>query len=259
MCPRIRHTAEVITVSRLLHSPVKGLELVEYPSLEVGPLGAPFDRLFFVVNAAGELMGSWSHGRLCLTRAEYDGTTLTMYFPDGSVVSAPDPSIGEAIDLIWDSDEPATAHLVDGPWAAGLSEVLGEPVRLARVNDSTGGWSAHAVSLIDVASIAALEQGPLDERRFRMTMTLSGGTAFEEDSWLGHDVAIGSAVLAVRTACERCVATTRDPRTGERDVNTLRAMKAARGAPNLGVYCDVVTPGHVSLGDEVRLVGLSQN
>jgi uncharacterized protein YcbX len=134
---------------------------------------------------------------------------------------------------------------------------LGEPVRLARVNDSTGGWSAHAVSLIDVASIAALEQGPLDERRFRMTMTLSGGAAFEEDSWLGYDVAIGSAVLAVRTACERCVATTRDPRTGERDVNTLRAMKAARGAPNLGVYCDVVTPGTVSLGDEVRPLGPS--
>ena len=113
------------------------------------------------------------------------------------------------------------------------------------------------MSLINVASIAALEQGPLDERRFRMTMTLSGGAAFEEDDWLGQDVAIGSAVLAVRSACERCVATTRDPRTGERDVNTLRAMKAVRGAPNLGVYCDVVTPGRVSLGDEARPLGPS--
>ena len=97
----------MVTVTRLLHSPVKGLALVEREALELGPEGAPFDRRFFVVNAAGELAGSWSHGRLCLTEAEYDGTTLTMRFPDGTVVSAPDPGLGEPVELIWDSDEPA--------------------------------------------------------------------------------------------------------------------------------------------------------
>lgn len=245
------------SIARLLHSPVKGLALAECEALELGPLGAPFDRRFFVVTAAGELAGSWSHGRLCLTEAEYDGTTLTMRFPDGSVVSAPDPALGEPIDLIWDSDEPETAHLVEGPWAAPLSEVLGEPVRLARIHDARGGWSANAVSLIGDASIAALGHGALDDRRFRMTITLTGGEAFEEDAWIGHDVAVGDAVLAVRLPCERCVATTRDPATGEKDVQTLRAMKAVRGRPDLGVYCDVITPGTVRLGDEVRVLGPS--
>jgi uncharacterized protein YcbX len=137
----------VVTVARLLHSPVKGLALVEREALELGPEGAPFDRRFFVVNAAGELAGSWSHGRLCLTEAEYDGTTLTMRFPDGTVVAAPDPALGEPVDLIWDSDEPETAHLVDGPWAAPLSEVLGEPVRLARIREgrsATACWTSGA-------------------------------------------------------------------------------------------------------------------
>ncbi len=247
----------MVSVTRLLHSPVKGLALTEQPLLELGPLGAPFDRRFFVVNAAGELAGSWSHGRLCLTHAEYDGATLTMRFPDGAVVSAADPALGEPIDLIWDSDEPETAHLVDGPWAALLSEVLGEPVRLARMREDRGGWSVNAVSMIGAASIAALGHGALDDRRFRMTMTLAGGEAFEEDTWIGHDVALGSAVLAVRVPCERCVATTRDPATGEKDVPTLRALKAVRGRPDLGVYCDVVVPGTVRLGDEVRVLGPS--
>lgn len=247
----------MVTVARLLHSPVKGLALAERDALEFGFEGAPFDRRFFVVTAAGELAGSWSHGRLCLTQADYDGVTLTMRFPDGSVISAPDPELGEPIDLIWDSDEPETAHLVDGPWAAPLSDVLGEPVRLARIRDGRGGWSANAVSLIGDASIEALGQGALDDRRFRMSMTLAGGEAFEEDAWIGHDVAIGGAVLAVRVPCERCVATTRDPATGEKDVPTLRAMKAVRGRPDLGVYCDVVTPGTVRLGDEVRVLGPS--
>jgi uncharacterized protein YcbX len=247
----------VITVARLLHTPVKGLALAERESLELGLEGAPFDRRFFVVNAAGELAGSWSHGRLALTAAEYDGSTLTMRFPDGTVASAPDPVLGEPIDLIWDSDEPETAHLIDGPWAEPLSEVLGEPVRLARIREGRGGWSANAVSLIGEASIDALGHGAIGDRRFRMTMTLTGGEAFEEDSWIGNDVAIGDAVLAVRVPCERCVATTRDPATGEKDVPTLRAMKATRGRPDLGVYCDVVTPGTVRLGDEVRVLGPS--
>ena len=247
----------MITVARLLHTPVKGLALAERESLELGLEGAPFDRRFFVVNAAGELAGSWSHGRLALTAAEYDGSTLTMRFPDGTVASAPDPVLGEPIDLIWDSDEPETAHLIDGPWAEPLSEVLGEPVRLARIREGRGGWSANAVSLIGEASIDALGHGAIGDRRFRMTMTLTGGEAFEEDSWIGNDVAIGDAVLAVRVPCERCVATTRDPATGEKDVPTLRAMKATRGRPDLGVYCDVVTPGTVRLGDEVRVLGPS--
>jgi uncharacterized protein YcbX len=130
-------------------------------------------------------------------------------------------------------------------------------VRLARVREGRGGWSASAVSLIGEASIAALGHGAIGDRRFRMTMTLAGGEAFEEDTWIGSDIAIGDVVLAVRLPCDRCVATTRDPATGEKDVPTLRAMKAVRGRPDLGVYCDVVSPGTVRLGDAVRVLGPS--
>ncbi len=244
-------------VAHLLHSPVKGLALVERPSLRITSEGAPFDRCFFVVDAQGELAGSWSHGRLCLTRADYDGETLTLHLPDGAVVSAPDPVPGDEIALVWDSDEPAVGNLVEGPWAAALSDVLGEPVRLARVGPERGGWSAFAVSMIGDASIAALGHGPLDARRFRMGVGLTGGEPFEEDEWIGYDIAVGSTVLAVREPCARCVATTRDPATGERDFNALRAMIAERGAANLGIYCDVVQPGVIAVGDAVRVLGRS--
>ena len=253
----LRDNHAMPVVAHLLHSPVKGLALVERPSLRITSEGAPFDRCFFVVDAQGELAGSWSHGRLCLTRADYDGETLTLHLPDGAVVSAPDPLPGDEIALVWDSDEPAVGNLVEGPWAAALSDVLGEPVRLARVGPERGGWSAFAVSMIGDASIAALGHGPLDARRFRMGVGLTGGEPFEEDEWIGYDIAVGSTVLAVREPCARCVATTRDPATGERDFNALRAMITERGAANLGIYCDVVQPGVIAVGDAVRVLGRS--
>ena len=37
----------------------------------------------------------------------------------------------------------------------------------------------------------------------------------------------------------------------------LRAMIAERGAANLGIYCDVVQPGVIAVGDAVRVLGRS--
>ena len=48
---------------------------------------------------------------------------------------------------------------------------------------------------------------------------------------------------------------TKDPETGERDVDSLRAMVTAKGEPNLGVYCDVVEPGPIRVGDAVSATG----
>jgi uncharacterized protein YcbX len=58
-------------------------------------------------------------------------------------------------------------------------------------------------------------------------------------------------VVRVVEECIRCAVTTVDPDTGERDVDALRAMITAKGAANLGVYCDVITPGTIRLGDPV--------
>jgi uncharacterized protein YcbX len=140
---------------------------------------------------------------------------------------------------------------VPGPWRDALSDWAGEPVRLARAADGRGGWSGFAASLIGTPSIDALGLGPIDPRRFRMMVQTDGGVPFEEDGWIGRDVRVGTVVVRVVEECVRCAVTTVDPDNGERDVDALRAMIAAKGEPNLGVYCDVVTPGTIRLGDAV--------
>jgi uncharacterized protein YcbX len=95
-----------------------------------------------------------------------------------------------------------------------------------------------------------------------MLVGFSGVTAYTEDTWNGQRLQIGTAELRVRGAVPRCNATTRDPDSGVRDVKTLRLIEQYRGqtpsdsgdALNLGVYADVITPGRISVGDELRLI-----
>src|SRR3989442_428915 len=99
----------------------------------------------------------------------------------------------------------------------------------------------------------------VDGRRFRMLFTLAGCEAHEEDGWNGRLLRVGDAVLRAGGPIERCAVTTRDPDTGERDLDTLRLIRDYRGvsdrqAVDFGVYADVVEPGRVRTGDPVELL-----
>jgi uncharacterized protein YcbX len=241
-------------VARLLHTPVKSLRMRDVDALELGPNGVVDDRVFFLLDERG---CSIRHARrlpLCRATAAYADEVLTIQLPDGSTVSGETP-LGRRFESGWDMDLRIPACEVEGPWAEALSDFAGEPVRLARVADDRGGWSGFPVSLIGEASIDALGLGPIDPRRFRMLVQVAGGAPFAEDSWVGGDVRIGGAVVRVREECIRCAVTTVDPETGERDVDSLRAMITAKGEPNLGVYCDVVEPGPIRVGDAVSATG----
>ncbi len=59
---------------------------------------------------------------------------------------------------------------------------------------------------------------------------------------------MGSAVLTVVDTIKRCVTTTYDIATGESDPRVLGEV--ARNRANvMGIYCEIVTPGVVTVGD----------
>lgn len=237
-------------VARLLLTPVKSLRLVERTSVAIGSHGVEGDRAFFLLGVDGSSLRGPRRLPLCRMTADWADGVLSIALPDGRVV-ADRPEPGEALRARWDMDLEVDAELVAGPWAAALSEACGEPIRLARVAGERGGWSGFPVSVIGGPSIDALGLGPIDPRRFRMLVETAGGAPFQEDGWIGREVRIGDAVVRVEEACARCAVTTVDPETGERDTDALRAMVAAKGAADLGVYASVVEPGTVRVGDPV--------
>jgi uncharacterized protein YcbX len=129
----------------------------------------------------------------------------------------------------------------------------------------------NAVSLVSDASVGELARRlgveSLDARRFRMLIEIEGAaTPHEEDTWIGEQVAIGSAVLQITKPDARCAITTHDPDTGERDLDTLRTILNYRGFRrdddekriDFGVLGEVAVPGRISLGDEVRVLSQAE-
>ena len=248
-------------VSRLATTPVKGLALTHPEEVTLTRTGVPENRRFFLVDERGKLHSGTRDGPLYGVGAETDadGERLRMTFPDGRVIDEPVRLGAAKVTAFW--SRPVRGHVVQGPWSDALSELLGKRVALVRADDPGGAFDAWPVSLLSEASLAELARQSgrerVDGRRFRMLVHLSGTTPHEEDEWIGRRVRIGEAVVRVTEQDARCRMTTRNPDTGIRDFDTLRAIKVYRGvregkAIDFGVYADVEEPGRVRVGDPVE-------
>lgn len=249
------------TVSKLAIAPIKGLALRHPSEVLLGTHGVPENRRFFLIAADGRHRSGLAFGPLAAIVPDYDAESerLVLRFPDGAAVDGDAAALDGEVVVPWGARE-MVAHVVRGPFARALSDYVGMELRLVRVDDDAHPQS-YPASIVSEASVAELERsadlpGPLDDRRFRMLMTLAGCEPFEEDSWVGSDVRIGDAVVRVALPTARCATTTRDPATGQRDWDALRALKDLRGVSpeqtvDFGVYATVLRPGRVAVGDEV--------
>ncbi|HEU4356462.1 MAG TPA: MOSC domain-containing protein [Actinomycetota bacterium] len=251
------------TVARFNLTPVKSTALHHPPRIRIERWGAVGDRGFFVVDRDGGLFGGSKLGPLVRIRAEHDprSETLRMDFPDGVRLEGPAVADGEVLEVnFW--GRPVAARILDGPWAEHLSRYARRDLRLARVRRPGQGIDVLPVTLVSLASVDELARqgdadGPLDPGRFRMTVELDGMAPHEEDTWAGRRVRLGEATLLVGEPVPRCVVTTQDPATGERDFPTLSVIKRYRGASDgelpFGMYASVLEPGEVRVGDHADL------
>jgi uncharacterized protein YcbX len=113
------------------------------------------------------------------------------------------------------------------------------------------------ISLIFDRWIAEVERAletRLDPRRWRPNFYARAAPSFtlREADLLGGAIEVGEIVLRVRDTIKRCVTTTYDIETGERDDDVLLYVAQNR-ATVMGVYCEVELAGTVRAGDPLRL------
>jgi uncharacterized protein YcbX len=146
-------------------------------------------------------------------------------------------------------------------WIVGdaeLDEVLSKAMEAAvRVLPETEvpHYDAGSVSLIGTASLQWCRTHldvDADFRRIRPNVVVETTEPFVEETWVGSRLAVGDVVLAPVERIERCrmVDIAQD---GLRTTTPLLKRLAAERQMLLGVYADVVSPGRIGVGDEVRV------
>src|SRR5262249_52948501 len=151
--------------------------------------------------------------------------SLSLTFPDGRTVSG-SVERGEPCSTRFFGQIDVEGFAVSGPWSEALSSFTGMAVTLVEAAKAHA-FDALPVSVLSTASLHALRHvadgaAAIDERRFRPNILISGApAAHEEDTWIGRDVSIGEAVVRVIMRDERCVMTTHNPESGDRDFDTL--------------------------------------
>jgi uncharacterized protein YcbX len=253
-------------VARIAIAPVKALHVVEKDAVELQFTGVAGDRRFWLVDADGRLANNKRYPQLLRVHPEWDEATrqLALEFPDGRrVEGVVEP--GEPVEAVL-YGQPHASRAVPGPWQEALSDYAGEPLTLlwserGAVDRGVGGGAATVISRGSLERLRreAGADGPVDGRRFRMLFEIDGVGEHEEDEWFGQRVSIGEAVIAPVGDVGRCVVTTKNPDTGETDLNTLDTLadyrREGRTEPlPFGIHAAVVRPGRVRVGDAVRVL-----
>jgi uncharacterized protein YcbX len=242
------------------------MRLVSVGAVELDTTGIRGDRRFYLVDDEGTLVNAKRAPLLLSVRAAAENGRLSLRFPDETTVDA-DVQLGERIETNF-YGRPVEGRLVEGPWSEALSQLAGRPIHVARTEREGDGVDRGRVAgatLVSTASLEALQaaagaEESVDGRRFRMTIGVDGVEAHAEDGWIGERVRVGEALVAVRAHVGRCAVTTRDPDTGTRDLDTLGAIAEYRADVQtreplpFGVWCAVVEPGRVAVGDAVEVV-----
>jgi uncharacterized protein YcbX len=266
------------SLSELYRYPVKSTAYESLESVHLDALGLEGDRRWMVVEAAngrfltqrllpqmGRIEARWQEGF----------STLRLRGPgmDDLLVEVPGSDENLRGVMIWrDMLQVPDAGDAAAQW---LSTFLGRGVRLvqipeerARQVDTAYAEPGEHVHFADGFPLLLIGQGSLDDLsarvgrplemlRFRPNLVVAGAEPFAEDSW--KRIRIGDVTFKVAKPCSRCILTTIDPHTGERDaarepLATLMGYRNVNGEALFGQNLVAGNRGELKLGMPVKVL-----
>jgi uncharacterized protein YcbX len=135
------------------------------------------------------------------------------------------------------------------------AELRGPPKVLTAPGHSFSDVAAKVVSIINLATVAAIETAvgaPVHPLRFRANLYVTGWPAWHEFSLVGQEIAIGAARLKVTKRIVRCAATNVDPDTGSRDLAIPATLMQTFDHADCGIYARVIVPGEIAPGSPIN-------
>jgi len=262
-----------IQVSGLFIYPVKSLAGISLQSSEIDSMGLKYDRRWMLVSPDGLFLSQRKVPNMALIKTALDEGKLTLSMQgrgDHQVPEVTDASQTMSV-RIW--NDQLEVQRVGDKSDAWLSDALGIDCHLvfignnvvrqcdleyAKEGDKTGFSDGFPMLLISEASLNDLNsrlENPVEMRRFRPNIVVSGCEAFAEDSWEVFSIA-GIEMRGVKL-CSRCILTTVDPDTGERSgrepLETLSSYRKVGNKVNFGMNVIQQQQGVLKRGDSLEL------
>jgi len=268
--------AELGAVVSLWRYPVKSMMGEELNATEVSERGLLGDRAYALIDSADGKAATaknprkWPHlfdfRAACIEPARPGAKVppVRIELPDGTTVASDQSDLNQVLSKALNREVTFRAAQRG---AVNAEEYWPDMEGLDHRNTVTD-FTLPAGTFFDVAMVHVLTtatldrlralypQGRFEVRRFRpniVVQLVSDEKGFAENAWVGHTLAIGTAVrLNITSPCGRCVMTTLAQGDLPRDPGILRTA-AQHNQVNVGVYAAVVRGGTIRRGDSVRM------
>lgn len=249
--------------------PVKSLAGVAVKSFALDDFGPAGDRRWMIVDPGHRFVTQRSNPELALVTTRFDGQAVIVTIPGQGEFSLAPASDGLEVS-VWRDRVSARPGAVDASEA--LSRFCGKPVSFVYMTDQDyrrvdPKWvpAYRRVSFADgfpflVTSTASLDdlnsrlEHPVEMRRFRPNLVISGAPPWDEDNWT--TLTAGDVSISLVKPCSRCILTTVDPDTGVRSADgqplrTLASFRKTSDGVMFGVNGVHNTQGVLTVGDPV--------
>lgn len=261
-------------VSQLFLHPLKSAAGLNVDSVEIEPRGPQHDRRWMLIDDNARFVSGRELGALVKLSAQVDSEGLQLRWQERALnVARPAQSAARVNVELW--KDSIDAALAEDTTNATLSQWFQRPLRLVYMDDQASrpadpkyaepnqevsfadGYPLLLISETAITELDARVGGGIDARRFRPNIVVSGCSAHAEDGW--KRLRIGAIEFANVKPCVRCVFTTVDADSGERDSRgePLRSLKDYRRGEKgitFGVNLIARGTGRIAVGDAVTVL-----
>ena len=242
-------------LAQIWRYPIKshGSELLDNIEIQKGKT-LPLDRNWAVVHEQSDVDGSnWAPCRNFsrVAKAPQLAAISTTWTPDKKLKLS-HPSIG-TICINPDSNSDEFINWVSPlmPEGRAASRKL---VRSAKTGMTDTDFPS--ISIGNLASHREVEKQVgenLSLLRWRCNLWIDGCKPWDEHNWIGKSLKIGDVTFKIEEEIVRCLATTANPMSGERDVDTLGTLESM-GKEDFTVAARATSSGPIKSGDIVEVI-----
>jgi uncharacterized protein YcbX len=244
-----------VEVGALWRYPVKSAQGAVARTLEVALGGVVGDRRWALIDANGKLCSAKRYSKMLQATGVDDGSLL---LDDGTVLTDDDAFsswLGHPVERHENTASTTVAYEMTFEPPNDDAEYYEIPAPAGRFVDLA---DVHIVAASTLEHLAATFPAlDWDVRRFRPNIVVDTDALtepFVEKSWVGRELAVGGARLRVDMETVRCAMPLRAQPGGlERQAEMYGAMDSAH-YNHVGVYCTVLEPGPITVGDPVSIV-----